>query len=98
MTWPGRELAEAERPQLAAQRLLTDRQAELVEHPLDQIDQPPAHHSVRRRDRTGLDDPRQGLSLRTGEQRRLARRLAVDETGRSVRVEGENPIAHRLQP
>ena len=50
-------------PQLAAQRLLGDGEAELLPEPLDQIDQAPAHHAVDRRHRPTLDDGHQGLAL-----------------------------------
>ena len=51
MARAGRELAIVHGPQLPAQRLLGDRDAELLPEPLDQIDQPPAHHAVDGRDR-----------------------------------------------
>lgn len=98
MARPGGELAEAERPQLPAQRLLADRQAECVEHPLRQIDEAPAHHPVRRRDRTGLDGPRQRSPLLVAEERQLARCLAIDEPGGASRVEGKDSISHRPPP
>jgi hypothetical protein len=40
---------------------------------LHQVDQPPAHYPVRRRDRAALDDPRQGLALLVIKQRGVAR-------------------------
>ena len=93
----GRQFAEAEGAQLPAQRLFADRNGESVEYPLRQIGQPPAHHAVRRRDRAGLDDLRQGLALGGIEQRDLAGRLAVDQTRRTLGVERQHPVAHRLQ-
>src|SRR5215207_8045317 len=48
----GRELAIAQGPQLARQRLLGDRDAKLLPDPLDQVDQAPAHDTVNRRDWT----------------------------------------------
>ena len=42
--------------QVAAQGLLADRHAKLVEQPLHQIDDPPANHAMRSRDRTLFDD------------------------------------------
>src|SRR6202030_586153 len=41
-----RELAKAHMPQLAAERRLGDRDPELFEEPLRQIDQPPAHDAM----------------------------------------------------
>ena len=50
-----REFSIAERAQFAAQDLFGDRDAILIEHPLREIDQPPAYDSMDRRDRTGFD-------------------------------------------
>jgi DDE superfamily endonuclease len=47
----GREAAISHCPQLAAERLGGDRDAELLEDPLAKIDQPPAHNAVDRRQR-----------------------------------------------
>jgi hypothetical protein len=63
MARAGRYFAKAEGAPRVAQGRLADRDGECVEHPLRQIDEPPAHHAVRRRDRAPLDDPRQCLSL-----------------------------------
>lgn len=63
MAWAGREFAVAQGAQLPAERLLGDRDAELLKDPLRQIDQPPAHHAVNRWDRAALDHPRDGLAL-----------------------------------
>jgi hypothetical protein len=98
MARPGGEPSEAHPAQLAAQGLLGDGDLELVPHPLRQIDQPPAHHPVHRRDRSALDDPRQRLALRLIQLRRLPRRLAVDQPVRSLGVEPQHPVANRLQP
>jgi hypothetical protein len=48
---------------LPTERLLGDRDAEFLQDPLRQIDQPPAHHTVRRWDRTTLDHAGNGLAL-----------------------------------
>src|SRR5919202_6238703 len=50
MAWAGGELAIAQSPQLARQRLLGDGKAELLPEPRDQIDQAPAHHAMDGRD------------------------------------------------
>ena len=66
--------------------------------PLRQIDQPPAHHPVHRRVRTGLDDPPQSRALLSIQQRHLTRRLAVDQPLWAGRVERQHPVPHRLDP
>lgn len=73
MTWPGRELAVAHGAQLPAERLLGDADAELLEDPLRQIDQSPAHHAVDSRDRATLDHAGNRLALDVIEFGRLAR-------------------------
>jgi len=83
----GREFAVAQGPQLPAERLLGDRDAEFLEYPLRQIDQPPAHHAVDRRDRTTFDHAGQRLALDIVELGRLSWRLAVQKTVRPARVE-----------
>jgi hypothetical protein len=97
MARAGRELAIVHGPQLAAQRLLGDRDAELLPEPLDEIDQAPAHHAVDGRNGTLFDNRRQGLSVLIGEPRRGARRSAGEEAFRSPGVEAQHPIAHDLQ-
>lgn len=52
---PGRQLAVAKRPQLAAQRRLGNRHGELIPQPLHQIDDPPADHAIDRRYRAALE-------------------------------------------
>jgi len=97
MARTGRELAIAQSPQLPAQGLLRDREAELLPEPLDQIDQAPAHHAVDGRNGPLLDDGLQGLSVLLREPRRGARRSAGEEALRSFGVEAQHPIAHDLQ-
>src|SRR5207302_458560 len=46
MPRPGRQLAQLQGAQFTAQRLLADRNAKFVEHPLCEVDQPPAHHAM----------------------------------------------------
>ncbi len=53
---------------------------------------------MNRRDRTALDDLQQRLPMRLGEQRRVARCLAVYQARRPLSVECQHPVAHRLQP
>src|ERR1700680_1373226 len=98
MPGPGRELAIAHGAQLPAQCLLGNADAELLEDPLRQIDQPPAHHAVDRRDRTALDHPCDDLALGIVELRWLARRFAVKQAVRASRIEPEHPIPDDLEP
>jgi hypothetical protein len=96
MARTGRELAIVHGPQLARQGLLGDRDAELFPDPLDEVDQPPAHHAVDRRDRARIDPGHQGRAMRIGELGRLAGRLAVDQPVRAMGVELHHPVAHDL--
>jgi hypothetical protein len=80
MTWPGRQLAIAHGAQFSAQRLLGDGDAELFVYPLRQVDQPPAHHAVNRRDRAALDHLGDRLALAIIEPGGLAWRLSVQQT------------------
>jgi hypothetical protein len=97
MARTGRELAIVHGPQLAAQRLLGDGEAELLPEPLDQIDQAPAHHAVDGRNGTLIDDGLQSLSLLIVEPRRGPWRSAGQEALRSPSVEAQHPIPHDLQ-
>src|SRR5205085_11301077 len=67
MARAGRELAIVQSPQLARQCLLGDRDAELLPDPGDEVDQPPAHHAVDRRDRARVDPGHQSRALPIGE-------------------------------
>src|SRR5260370_42022543 len=98
MARPGRQLAQLKGAQFTAQRLLADRNTEFLEYPLRQVDQPPADHAVNRRDRAALDNPQQRLPVRLGEQRRVARSLAIHQARRPLGVESQYPIPYRLQP
>src|SRR6266850_642751 len=81
-----RELAVAHRAKLPAQRLFGDRDVELLVDPLRQIDQPPAHYTVDRRDRAALDHPHNRLALHIIELRGLAWRFAVKQAGSTPRA------------
>jgi hypothetical protein len=48
---------------------------------LRQVDQPPAHDAVNRRDRAALDDLQQRLPVRLGEQRRVPGALPFSSPG-----------------
>jgi hypothetical protein len=97
MARPGRQLAEPHTPQLPAERLLGDRDAELLEDPLGQIDQPPTHDAVDGRDRAIVDNLPQGLPLALVEEARRPRCLAGQETPGTLGVEPDHPVAHDLQ-
>jgi hypothetical protein len=92
-----REFAIAHGAQLPAERLLGNRDAEFLEYPLRQINQPPAHHTVHRRDRATLNHAGDGLPLSVIEFGRLTRRLAIEEAIRAPRVEAQDPVADDLE-
>ena len=94
----GREFAVAHGAQLPAERLLGDRDAEFLEDPLRQIDQPPAHHAMDRRDRAALDHAGDGPPLKVIELARLTRRLAVQESVRPASVDAQHPVPDDLKP
>lgn len=87
MTRPGREFAVAHGTQFPAERLLSDGDAELLEYPLRQIDQPPAHHAMDCRDRAALDHSDDRLAMIVIELGGLTWRLGVQQPGRASRVE-----------
>src|SRR5450631_2092553 len=97
MAWPSREFAIAHSPQFPAQSLLGDGDAELFEYPLRQIDQPPAHHAVDRRDWAALDHPDNRLALAIIELAGAPRRLAVQKTVGTPCVETQHPVPDDLQ-
>jgi hypothetical protein len=97
MLRPRRQPAKAQRPQLAAYRVLADRQTELLLEPQGEVLPAPAHDAVDRRDRSVLDNRRQRPAMRVGEPGRGARRLAVDQTFGAARIEPQYPVAHCLQ-
>jgi hypothetical protein len=65
---------------------------------LRQIDQPPAHHAMDRRDRAALDHAGDGPPLKVIELARLTRRLAVQESVRPASVEAQHPVPDDLKP
>jgi hypothetical protein len=93
-----REFTVAHGTELPAQRLLGDRDAEFLEDPLRQIDQPPAHHAVNRRNRATLNHANDDLALGSIELGWVARRFAVQETIRTAGVEVQHPVADDLKP
>jgi hypothetical protein len=96
MARAGRELAIVHGPQLTAQRLLGEGEAKLLPDPGDEVDQPPAHHAVNRRDRARIDPGQQGRAVCVGELGGLAGWLAVDQALGPMGVELHHPVAHDL--
>jgi hypothetical protein len=95
---PSRKLAIAHGPQLPAQGLLGNGDAEFLVDPLRQIDQPPAHHAVDGRNGTILDHPRNGLALDVVEPGGLSGRFAVPQTIGATRIEPHHPVPDDLKP
>lgn len=91
MTRPGGELSIPHGAKLTAQGLLGDADAELLPHPPAQIDKPPAHDAMNRRDRTALDHRRQCRTVRVVQFRLLARRLAINQAVRTMGIELQHP-------
>ena len=81
MARASRELAVTHLAQHAAQRLLGDGDAEFLENPLAEIDDPPAHDPVNRRNWAALDERGERGAMRVVQPRRLPRRLAIDQAG-----------------
>ena len=93
----GRELAVAQSPQLAAQRLWRDGDAELVPDPLDEVDETPAHHPVHGRDRPLIENALQRSALGVVQPRHGSGRAAGEEPLRPLGIEAQHPVAHGLQ-
>ena len=96
IAWTGREFAVAHFAQFSAQGLHSDGEAELLKHPLRQIDQPPAHDAMDRRRRPLLDYFHQRRAVRVIEFWRLAGGLAIDQAIGALGVELHHPVAHDL--
>ena len=97
MARTGGKLAIAHGSQFPAQGLLGDRDPELFEQPLAEIDNSPTHDAVDRRRRPALNDRGESRSMRVVEPGWLPRRFAVDQAVRAVRVELHHPVANDLQ-
>ena len=82
VAWPRREFSIAQRAQFAAQDLFGDRDAILIEHPLREIDQPPAHDAMDRRGRIGLDHGDERTPLVVIELGRMPGRLTASSPRR----------------
>ena len=93
-----RVLAEPQSLQLTADSGLVQRNIEPPEDPLRQVSQPPAHHTVVRRDLTCLDNLGQRSAVPIVQLRRLARCLAVHQSTWPLGIEAQNPISNDLKP
>src|ERR1700692_762841 len=92
-----RELAITHLAQHAAQRLLGDGDAEFLENPLAEIDDPPAHDPVNRRNWAALDERGERGAVCAVQPRRLSRSLAIEQTLRAMGVELQHPIPNDLK-
>ena len=97
MAGASRKLAIAHLAQHAAECLLGDDDAEFLENPLPEIDDPPAHDPMNRRDRPALDERRERRAMRLIEPPLPPRRLALDQAVRPLRVEPHHPVANDLK-
>jgi hypothetical protein len=91
-----REPGKAHGAQRPPNRCLVDRDAEFLEKPAREVLAPPAHHAMDGGDRSALHQSGQGLALLLVQLRPVARRFAVDQALRSVRVEAQHPVADHL--
>ena len=92
-----RELAITHGAQFPAQRLLGHDDPELLEDPLAEIDDPPSHDPVNRRDRAALDDRGERCSVRVVQPRRLSGWLAINQSVRPMGIELDHPVANDLE-
>jgi len=97
VTRTGGEPSIAQGSQLAAARLHRDRDAELLEDPSGEIDEPPAHYTMERRDGSFVDDLGKCHPMRFVQPRGLAGCLLIDEAVRTVSVELHHPVAADLR-
>lgn len=97
MARAGREFAKAHPAQFPSQRLAADGHAECFPQPLGKIDQPPANDAVQIRFWSRFDCPDKGCTLLIGQERLLARSLAVEQTCRASCVETQNPVPDDLK-
>lgn len=77
--------------------VLTGRDRDDLARECEPTGQPPAHHTVDRRDRTAVDLGSQRLAMRISQQRRRARHLSVAQLFRPFGVELHHSVAHDLQ-
>lgn len=91
-----RELAVAHRVQFAPECVARDGKLKLIPDPLRQIGKSPAHHAVRRRDRSRLDRRNEPVAPLIVQDKGPSRRLARDQAIRTALVEPNDPVAHNL--
>ena len=97
MTGTSRELTISHGAQFPAQCLLGDDDAEFLEDPLAEVDDPPAHDAMHGRDRAALEYRGERGSVRAVQTRRLSGRLAINQPFRPMGVELHHPIANDLE-
>jgi hypothetical protein len=97
MFGPRRQLAIVHGAQFPAHRLGRDDDAVFLEHPLAEVDKPPAHDAMNGRDRAILHHASQRRAVLRRQPRRLPRRLAGDEPRGTMSVELENPVPDDLK-
>jgi len=97
MFGPRRQLAIVHGPQFPAHRLGRNDDMVFLEHPLAEVDKPPAHDAMNGRDRAILHHASQRRAVLRHQPRRLPRRLAGDEPGGTLGVEFENPVPDDLK-
>src|SRR5262245_1388769 len=93
---PGAHMREAQGLEGAIDCIVRYREPELLMQPHDEIARPPAHHAMDRRDRTLIYDSGEKGLVPGVELGRHSRRRDIDETVRSVLVEPDHPVSHRL--
>jgi hypothetical protein len=98
MARASRELAIPHSAQHPPQRLLGDSDAKFLENPLAEIDDPPAHDLVNRRDWAALDDHGERGAIPVVQPRRLPSRLAVNQPVRALGVELDQPSRTTCKP
>ncbi len=79
MVGAGRELAITHLAQRAAESLLGDGDTKFLENALAEINNPPAHHPMDRRNRPALEDCGQRRAMPVVQPRRLSRSFAIDQ-------------------
>jgi hypothetical protein len=97
MVGTGRELTISHGAQFPAQCLLGDDDAEFLEDPLTEVDDPPAHDAMHGRDRAAREYRRERGAVRAVQTRRLSGRLAINQPFRPMGVELQHPIANDLK-
>ena len=97
MARTGGEPAIAHLAQIFAQALDADAHAELLEHPLRQIDEPPADDTIDRRHRASVDQLRNPLPLLRLKLGCRAGGLAIDQSVRAEIIEFDHPIPNDLK-